>query len=203
MNNSITTTILVAVAMPFLLTPSVNAVTTVQAKTVASDKRDSKENIFKSQQNTIDSITDLSSFTKILPKLTTYKSNYEFFAKAIEEINSYSKLEQGWDGADGIPPTQKNLELSTSFLAKLPSKVMPPKTMLSSNGEIGFYWSNSEAYADIAISDDASISMFTKIKSNTNDQLKIEDFVEVSSIDDFFEIEFNDKFPSTFSMQRT
>lgn len=202
MNTSITNTILVAFAMPFLLTPNANVMTTVQAKTVASDIQNSKENIFKSQQNTIDSINDLSFFTKILPKFTTYKSNYEFFAKAIEDINSYSKLDQGWDGADGIPPSQKNIELSTSFLAKLPSKVMPPKTMLSSNGEIGFYWSNSEAYADIAISDDESISMFTKIKSNTNDQFKIENFVEVASIDVFFELEFNDKFPSTFSIQR-
>lgn len=67
------------------------------------------------------------------------------------ELNSYAKLKDGWDGNGSRQPNQKYIIFARSLIDSFNSSIPLPKLMLLTNGDIGFYWNNDGIIADIEI----------------------------------------------------
>lgn len=69
-----------------------------------------------------------------------------------------------YEYAQAQRPSQHMLELATQFLSYLPSGIPLPRPMISEEGDIGFFWDSSVAFADIEIEESGELSIFTKSK---------------------------------------
>lgn len=88
------------------------------------------------------------------------------------QIESYSCLEEGWDGPDSEPPKAAHIHAARSILHVLPAGTPIPKPMLASSGELGFYWEEADWMADIAIEGDNEFSLFFRSRDKTVEILK-------------------------------
>lgn len=88
------------------------------------------------------------------------------------QIESYSTLEEGWDGQDSLRPKPTHIETARSILRSLPAGTPIPRPMLSSSGELGLYWEECEWMADIAIEDDHEFSLFFRSRDRRVEILK-------------------------------
>jgi len=61
------------------------------------------------------------------------------FKKISDELSSYSKLKNNWDGEDGITPLQSDIYNAEQFL-ELIKNYRPPISMISGSGEVGYFW---------------------------------------------------------------
>lgn len=108
---------------------------------------------YKSESNKsyLENIRNDSRIASILEigETTPYISPYE---RVNQTIDDYLSLDQGWDGYDGVPPALIMVETAKSFLSMLKQEGLSmPKSMLSSHGDIGFYWKGQESYIEINI----------------------------------------------------
>ena len=88
------------------------------------------------------------------------------------QIESYSALQEGWDGPDSQPPQMAHIEAARSILRSLLAGTPIPKPMLSSSGELGLYWEEPEWMADIAIESDHEFSLFFRSRDRRVEVLK-------------------------------
>lgn len=88
------------------------------------------------------------------------------------QIESYSALQDGWDGPDSVPPQAAHIEAARSILRLLPAGTPIPKPMLSSAGELGLYWEEAEWMADIAIEGEREFSLFFRSRDRKVEMLK-------------------------------
>jgi hypothetical protein len=95
------------------------------------------------------------------------------------ELKSYTALTDGWDGVGSKKPSADQLAFALKLIDTLPASVPLPKPMLSSNGEIGFYWKNKKLLADIAIENNSSFSFFAR--SLLSQQEVFVDFISLES----------------------
>jgi len=59
------------------------------------------------------------------------------------ELNKYLSLENNWDGYDGLPPKNGTVQDCLKFINQLEGDdFYLPKSMLSSSGNVGLYWTN-------------------------------------------------------------
>ena len=88
------------------------------------------------------------------------------------QIESYSALQDGWDGPNSRPPLATHIDAARSILRSLPAGTPIPKPMLSSAGELGLYWEEVEWMADIAIESDREFSLFFRSRDRKVEVLK-------------------------------
>lgn len=111
------------------------------------------------------------------------------FSQARLAVKSYSYLTDDWDGANGTPPSQRALDESTILLSQLERlEVIEPKTMLSNDGEIGFYWRTDRCYLEIGVMGNGKWGAYG-IDNNREPELMIDDHPIDSEIPEFF-VEF-------------
>lgn len=78
-------------------------------------------------------------------------------------IQKYSTLPDDWNGEGASAPTLKSLESAEYFLSAIPAGFALPKPMLSTVGNIEYYWSAEQAYADISFDENGIASLFLKL----------------------------------------
>jgi len=96
------------------------------------------------------------------------------------QLDSYSKLEPGWDGPGSAKPSFINIELAIDFIGSIPAIFPLPKAMLSRDGELGLYWDDSVVYVDIQFESDHTLSVFSRDRSSGKE--KFVDSVDVTAI---------------------
>lgn len=110
------------------------------------------------------------------------------FNQARLAVKSYSDLTADWDGANGIPPSQRAVDDSIDFLSQLERlSVIEPKTMLSNDGEIGLYWRTDRCYLEIGMVGNGNWDAYG-IHHNKTPELMIGDH-PIDNIPEFF-VEF-------------
>lgn len=81
----------------------------------------------------------------------------------IEELRQYEQLENGWDGADDdIAPSRVAIDEAIHFVENLPPFVELPEPMVSSDGQVGFFWHNANIYLDIGFRGQGECTFFGK-----------------------------------------
>lgn len=89
------------------------------------------------------------------------------------ELLTYKSLQAGWDGEDSAPAHLAHIDAAAAILDWLPAGIPLPKPMLSSDGEVGLYWRNSNFLADAVIEDDAHFSLFIRSLGDGNREVFI------------------------------
>lgn len=97
------------------------------------------------------------------------------------ELADYASLEDGWDGEESFAPSGTSLAQARLLLNYLPGGIPFPHPMLASDGEVGFYWDSTAAFADISIKPNGTFSLYLKDKRVGGG----ESFFEAISIDEF------------------
>ncbi len=90
-------------------------------------------------------------------------NNFEYTKELEGKIYSYLALEDGWDGYDGVPPKKRVIETGKKIIDMLKSYLSSnnlPQTMLTGDGELGFYWEKDEEYLEISIKDADKYTFF-------------------------------------------
>lgn len=88
-----------------------------------------------------------------------------------DELRSYGQLTADWDGFGAVAPQQDHIVQAMKIVDHLPPGFAVPKPMLSSAGEIGLYWDEKQAYADISIEENGLAAVFLKTKgANKNEE---------------------------------
>lgn len=82
------------------------------------------------------------------------------------EIESYRHLTAGWDGEDSIGPSNEDIEAAKKLIDHLPAGLELPKPMLTSSGELGFYWKADAYYADLIIEEKDLFSLFVRSRKH-------------------------------------
>ena len=107
---------------------------------------------------------------------TAYLVMEYVFSQARLEVNSYIEFSRGWDGSDGLPPSQVALDESLNLLSKLEwIGVVEPKTMLENDGEIGLYWRTDRCYLEIGVIGDGDWGAYG-INRSTKNELMIDHY---------------------------
>lgn len=84
------------------------------------------------------------------------------------ELQSYQYLPAEWDGIGSLPADPEHISAASALLDLLPAGIPLPKPMLSSNGEVGFYWKDERFIADAVIEDTRSFSLFIRFLAEGN-----------------------------------
>ena len=87
--------------------------------------------------------------------------------KLRNELDSYRSLSAGWDGPESVAPDAAHLDDAANLLQILPAGIPLPRPMLSSNGEVAFYWRLDNLFADIVIEGNGIVSIFIRQTSPT------------------------------------
>lgn len=97
----------------------------------------------------------------------------------VSKVNSFKKLEAGWDGSGSVPPADRSYEAALKFIDLLPGGIPVPSPMLSSDGHVGFYWDLEGGFADLNFEYNGAASFFSRTKYGVEffaEELWIEDF---------------------------
>lgn len=68
----------------------------------------------------------------------------------IAEVRRYASFPDGWDGPRSVKPSNACVAASIEFMRVYPAGLPVPTPMITSSGEIGFYWNEAGGYADIS-----------------------------------------------------
>ncbi len=110
-----------------------------------------------------------------LQENTIYNRNKELFY----ELNSYSKLENNWDGYNGVPPNKNIIDTAIYFLYLLEENCNSPEVMLSGLGEISFYWKEKEKYIEVIFDTPNNYTFFYQI----SDEILGKDDIYIEKLD--------------------
>lgn len=78
------------------------------------------------------------------------------------EVKSYARLPEGWDGPGSVQANSTSLTAALAFVEILPGGLPLPRPMVSSSGEVGFYWDLERGFADISFEANGSASFFSR-----------------------------------------
>jgi hypothetical protein len=87
------------------------------------------------------------------------------------ELRAYQNLAAGWDGEESAAPEASHLSAASALLNALPAGLPLPKTMLSTNGEVGLYWNDDRWLADAVIEDESHFSLFIRSLKQGNHEI--------------------------------
>jgi hypothetical protein len=73
------------------------------------------------------------------------------------QIMAYGHLPEDWDGEGGVAPSKEAVDDALAFMELLPLSGKLPKSMVSGDGEVGFYWKTDSAYIDVSFFGDGKI----------------------------------------------
>jgi hypothetical protein len=96
------------------------------------------------------------------------------------ELASYASLKEGWDGQGSVTPSGNDLDRAARFAESLPSGLPLPRPMVSGGGEVGLYWDDESAYADIQFEPEGTISLY--VRNRVTGQERFFDGVHAESL---------------------
>jgi hypothetical protein len=108
-----------------------------------------------------------------------YKKEYQ---KICDELSSYKKLKNNWDGYQGIKPSSEIIETVMKFLDILiEDKIHNPQIMLSGDGEIALFWKVMNSYIEIDFDMKGYLSFFYEIGGNVygEDDILINGYIPI------------------------
>ncbi|MGT0246640.1 hypothetical protein [Burkholderia pyrrocinia] len=105
-----------------------------------------------------------------------------------EELASYSRLGEDWDGSGASIANKEHLNDALGFLNRLPGGIAIPTPMIGSSGDIGLYWDLPEFYADIAFEGRGAFSLFVKNKASGTESFDRFDNVQNLNQDRLFQM---------------
>ncbi|WP_155952209.1 hypothetical protein [Pseudomonas sp. CHM02] len=73
-----------------------------------------------------------------------------------QELASYSALKPGWDGYDADVASSESQIDARVFVSSLPPRLILPKPMIASDGEISLYWDLRGAYLEASFPGDGT-----------------------------------------------
>lgn len=121
------------------------------------------ELIVESDARELSAPSTVATDSILMPSLPRIFSDHrELLAR---EVKTYAFLEDGWDGEGSARPTEYSTLEALRFIDRLPGGLPPPHAMVSSAGELGFYWDLEGGYADISFAADGSASFFSRTHS--------------------------------------
>lgn len=125
------------------------------------------------EKNTTDVIVSTRVETNIISKELTNVavSGYDLLKM---DLKRYSLLNDEWDGKYSKAPSEIAINAAIQFIDKLPPGISLPKSMLSSNGEVGLYWDIENIYADIAFEENEIVSIFLRQRNQNDNEIFIE-----------------------------
>lgn len=86
--------------------------------------------------------------------------SYNTRSEAIAALWDLRNVEAGWDGDEGIVPTEDAIDAAEYFLYALPYEVQTPRVGLASDGEIGLYWETEGFFADVGFLADGTFGYY-------------------------------------------
>lgn len=86
------------------------------------------------------------------------------YSKIEEELNSYSFLENNWDGYGAVKPSDNVIQTTRNFIKILKvHNTLKPKLMLSGDDEIALFWKNKRDYLEISIDNSSKLTYFYRL----------------------------------------
>lgn len=86
------------------------------------------------------------------------------YLSALEEMESYRQLQDGWDGLDSVSPKDDVIDDAATFLENLPSGLMPPDATASADGLVGWFWRTPQFYASLTFLGEHRYAYFARSK---------------------------------------
>lgn len=127
------------------------------------DTSNNKSNLFSNNHNDKYYIQNDELMKQELENLRTYQ-------KIRDILVSYEDLDEGWDGYDAEKPDETIIKQAKIFLNNLYKYGFElPKPMISSDGEISFYWKKDANYIEISIDDNETFSYYAKVNDKEID----------------------------------
>lgn len=111
--------------------------------------------------------SDTSSCVVIDASFKTPRLNIERDdLKAITRIREFGNYVDGWDGDEGIAPSEKAIQQAEVFARLLPfDKIYAPHISLASDGEINFLWNLQDFRFDLGFYGDGMYSYYGRTVS--------------------------------------
>lgn len=78
------------------------------------------------------------------------------------ETKSYSSLVAGWAGINSVVPSPSAMHIALGLIDSFPARLPLPRPMLSSDGELAFYWDLQHGYAELGIDKVGSVTFFSR-----------------------------------------
>lgn len=115
------------------------------------------------------SIDTLSSNKYITVNSDVSKDRDEKYIASIEIVYSFLYLSDNWDGYGGVSPQAGLIESVVNFISTIKnnSKILPPKVMLSGDGEISLLWQKGDLYIEIGFDDENQYSFLVNHENIT------------------------------------
>lgn len=120
--------------------------------------------------------TDLKSNSQLLinSEVATNKTiglyseaNNKRYAELYEELDSFSTLQNNWDGYGGIKPSLEIINTAKNFIDIIKkNKVMYPKLMVSGKGNISLFWKAQKNYIEIEFDTNNHLSFFYRLDND-------------------------------------
>lgn len=137
-------------------------------------------------------------------RISQFDNEYE---KIYKELESYKKLENNWDGYQGVRPSNELIKTSKEFLTILKNEtIVNPSIMVSGKGEIALFWKNKDTYIEVNFDIENKYSYFFKMGT----KIYGEDDIEVMVIADklmetlsYVENSTNSNWTKNFDSQRS
>ena len=79
-----------------------------------------------------------------------------------QKVQEYANLSDGWDGPGSIHASSQSRDAALGFIDQIPIGIPVPGIMISSQGEIGFYWDFAGGNADISFTESGAASFFAR-----------------------------------------
>jgi len=91
---------------------------------------------------------------------TAFTSQLE--SKLREELRSYTRLGDNWDGEGAKAPSQKAVNDALTFLDGRPDDIPLPHPEEGADGEVGVYWDNehTQVFAEVSFEGDGTCAYF-------------------------------------------
>lgn len=70
-------------------------------------------------------------------------------AEICDVIRSFSLYQPGWKGEGSVPPPQAEIDNAVKFIEAIPFRIVQPKAMIGSDGDVGFTWRCGDDYLEV------------------------------------------------------
>lgn len=83
-------------------------------------------------------------------------------SKLRQELVSYARLDENWDGDGAKAPSQEAVDDALTFLDSRPADISLPYPEEGTEGDVGVYWDNSRAhvFAEVTFEGDGTCAYF-------------------------------------------
>jgi hypothetical protein len=100
--------------------------------------------------------------TEILIQFSSPPTEYDKREQLKVLIFQFAALPAGWDGDGSLSPTIAAVDAAVAFLNSIPPGIPLPTPMVTSAGDMEFFWDISTGYADISFNSSGIGSFFAK-----------------------------------------